>query len=165
MESFRCYDNSDVIATLIMTNFRLNTTVIAIFQMFVYGDVVYTQTWYWAWKTVSSHLHMPGRPCCCNVALICFLLFRKNLGNLRDFLGKWFTAPLAKNFPYAYVKNVRVSGWFFQHLHKLIGDIDVITYLKPPDFTNRQILTLICGYGKETFLHHWHISIGRCTCI
>ena len=44
MESFRCYDNSDVIATLIMTNFRLNTTVIAIFQMFVYGDVVYTQT-------------------------------------------------------------------------------------------------------------------------
>ena len=62
--------------------------------------------------------------------------------------------PLAKNFPYAYVKDVRVSGWFFQHLHKLIGDIDVITYLKPPDFTNRQILTLICGYGKETFLHH-----------
>ena len=32
------------------------------FQMFVYGDVVYAQTWYWHWKTVSSHLHMPGRP-------------------------------------------------------------------------------------------------------
>ena len=30
--------------------------------------------------------------------------------------------------------------------------------------TNRQILTPICGYGKETF-DHWHISIGRCTCI
>ena len=41
---------------------------------------------------------------------------------------------------------------FFQHLHKLFGDIDAITYLKPPDFTNRQILTPICGYGKETFL-------------
>ena len=32
------------------------------FQMFVYGDVVYAQTWYWPWNTVSSHLHMPGRP-------------------------------------------------------------------------------------------------------
>ena len=31
MASFRCYDNSDVIATLIMTNFHLNTTVVAIF--------------------------------------------------------------------------------------------------------------------------------------
>ena len=41
---------------------------------------------------------------------------------------------------------------FFQHLHKLFGNIDAITYFKPPDFTNRQILTLIFGYGKETFL-------------
>ena len=31
IESFRCYDNSDVIATLVMTNFHLNTTVVAIF--------------------------------------------------------------------------------------------------------------------------------------
>ena len=166
MESFRCYDNSDVIATLIMTNFRLNTTVIAIFQMFVYGDVVYTQTWYWAWKTVSSHLHMPGRPCCCWMwPLFVFYSFVKIWATCEIFWANDLPPPLAKNFPYAYVKDVRVSGWFFQHLHKLIGDIDVITYLKPPDFTNRQILTLICGYGKETFLHHWHISIGRCTCI
>ena len=31
--------------------------------------------------------------CCCNMALISFRLFRTNLGNLGDFLGKWFTAP------------------------------------------------------------------------
>ena len=31
MESFRCYDSSDVIATLMMTNFHLNTTVVANF--------------------------------------------------------------------------------------------------------------------------------------
>ena len=31
MTSFRCYDHSDVIATLIMTNSHLNTTVVAIF--------------------------------------------------------------------------------------------------------------------------------------
>ena len=42
MASFHCYDNSDVITTLIMTNFNLNTT----YQMFVFGDVVYAQTWY-----------------------------------------------------------------------------------------------------------------------
>ena len=58
---------------------------------------------------------------------------------------------------------------FFQHLHKLFGNIDAITYFKPPDFTNRQILTQICGCGKEIFLqiwsYHWQISIGRCTYI
>ena len=57
--------------------------------------------------------------------------------------------------------------FFSQHLHKLFGNIDAITYLKPPDFTNRQILTLIRDYGKETFLqiesYHWHISSGRST--
>ena len=34
---------------------------------------------------------------------------------------------------------------FFQHFYKLFGNIDAITNFKPPDFTNRQILTLICG--------------------
>ena len=60
MAWFRCYDNSDVIATLIMTNFHLLWW--RFFQMFVYGDVVDAQTWYWPWKTVSSHLHTPVRP-------------------------------------------------------------------------------------------------------
>ena len=47
MASFRCYDNSDVIATLIMTNFHLYLIQLwwQYFQMFVYGDVVYVQTW------------------------------------------------------------------------------------------------------------------------
>ena len=31
MELFRCYDISDVIATLVLTNFHLNATVVAIF--------------------------------------------------------------------------------------------------------------------------------------
>ena len=47
MASFRCYNNSDVIATLIMTNFYLYLIQLwwQFFQMFVYGDVVYAQTW------------------------------------------------------------------------------------------------------------------------
>ena len=47
MASFRCYDNSDVIATLIITNFHLYLIQLwwQFFQNFVYGDVVYAQTW------------------------------------------------------------------------------------------------------------------------
>ena len=45
--SFCCYDNSDVIATLIITNFHLyliRSMWWQFFQIFVYGDVGYTQT-------------------------------------------------------------------------------------------------------------------------
>ena len=43
----RCYDNSDVIATLNITNFHLYRIQLwwQFFQIFVYGDVVYAQTW------------------------------------------------------------------------------------------------------------------------
>ena len=43
MASFSCYDNSDVIATLVITNFHLCLTELwwQFFQIFVYGDVVY----------------------------------------------------------------------------------------------------------------------------
>ena len=40
--------------------------------------------------------------CCCNMALICFDSFVKIWATCEIFLGKWFTAPLAKNFQYAY---------------------------------------------------------------
>ena len=74
--------------------------------MLVYGDIVYTQTWYWPWNlTVSSHLHMPVRPMC-NTALLSFRLFRKNLGNLQDFGANGLPSPLAKKFPYAYEWNI-----------------------------------------------------------
>ena len=95
MASFRCYDNSGVIATLIMTNFHLNKTVVANFPN---ACLFNTQTWYWPWNlTVSSHLHMPVRPMC-NTALLSFRLFRKNLGNLQDFLGQMvYRPPWQKN--------------------------------------------------------------------
>ena len=34
----------------------------------------------------------------------------------------------------------------------LISDIDAITYFKPSDFTNRQILTLGCGHTRDLTL-------------
>ena len=67
-------------------------------------------------------------------------------------IGRWTAAADCKQ---AVNDDERCQSFalvFFQHLHKLFGDMDAVTYFQPPDFTNRQILTLICGYGKETFL-------------
>ena len=48
--------------------------------------------------------------CCCNMALVSFRLFCKNLGHLRKFFGQMaYRPPLAKNFPYAYVQKVLSS--------------------------------------------------------
>ena len=46
MVSFHCYDNYNVIVTLIITNFHLYLVQLwwQFFQIFVYGDVVYAQT-------------------------------------------------------------------------------------------------------------------------
>ena len=97
MASFRCYDNSDVIATLIMTIFHLYLIQLwwQFFQMFVYGDVVYAQTWQvLTLKTVSSHFHMPVRPLLLHrMALVSFRLFCKNLGNLQEFFGQMVCRP------------------------------------------------------------------------
>ena len=47
MASFRCYDNSDVIAALIMTHFHLYLIQLwwQFLQMIFYGDVVSARTW------------------------------------------------------------------------------------------------------------------------
>ena len=106
MASFRWYDNSDVIAFLIMTNFHLYLIKLwwQFFQMFVYGDVVMLRIGtYWPWKTVtvSSHLHMSVWP---------MLLHRMALISCRLYGIFWassLTPPLAKNFPYAYGHTTR----------------------------------------------------------
>ena len=71
--------------------------------MFVYGDVVILKIGrYWPWKTViaSSHLHMPVPPTLLHrIALVSFLLFRKNLGNLREFFGQMVYRPPGKKLP------------------------------------------------------------------
>ena len=86
MASFRCYDNSDVIATLIITNFHLYLIQLwwQFFQMFVYGDVVYAQTWQLlTLKNCIEPLHMPVRPMLLHrMALFFVRLFCKNMGKL-----------------------------------------------------------------------------------
>ena len=66
------------------------------FQMLVYGDIVYTQTWYWPWKlTVSSHLHIYASTA--NVVVIRPSSpsdsFVKIWATCEIFLGKWFPPP------------------------------------------------------------------------
>ena len=108
MESFCCYDNSDVIATLVMRNFHLNTTVVAIFlNVFLWrhslcSDLV---------LTLKNCTEPPSYATTAYVVGIwpsySFRLFRKNLGNLRDVFGQMVYRPFpppppGKNFPYAY---------------------------------------------------------------
>ena len=57
MASFGCYDNSDVIATRIITNFHLYLIQLwwQFFQMFLYGVVVYAS------KKISQVLTLKNR--------------------------------------------------------------------------------------------------------
>ena len=104
MESFRCYDNSDVIATLMMTNFHLNTTVVAIFpnvclwRRSLCSDLV---------LTLKNCVEPPSYARTAYVVAIwpsfLFDSFVKIWELARCFWANCLPPPLAKNFPYAYV--------------------------------------------------------------
>ena len=73
------------------------------FHMFVYGDVVYARLAIDPGKLYRATFICQDDLCCCNMALISFRLFRKNLGNLKDFFGQMvYRPPWRKKFPYAY---------------------------------------------------------------
>ena len=94
MESLCCYDNSDVIATLVMTNFHLNTTVVAIFpnvclwRRSLCSDLV---------LTLKNCIEPPSYARTAYVAAIwpsfLFDSFVTIWATCVMFLGKWFTAP------------------------------------------------------------------------
>ena len=100
MESFRCYDNSDVIATQVMTNFHLHTTVVAIFpnvclwRRSLCSDLV---------LTLKNCTEPPSYARTAYVVAIwpsfLFDSFVKIWATCEMFLGKWFTAPPGKKFP------------------------------------------------------------------
>ena len=88
MASFRCYDNSDVIATLITTNFHLYLIQLwwQFFQMFVYGDIVYAQTWQvLTLKNCIEPFSCASTAYVVASALVSVRLFCKNLSNLQKF--------------------------------------------------------------------------------
>ena len=100
MGSFRCYDSSNVIATLMMTNFHLNTADVAIFpnvclwRRSLCSDLV---------LTLKNCIEPPSYARTAYVVAIwpsfLFDSFVKIWATCRFFLGKWFTAPPGKKFP------------------------------------------------------------------
>ena len=87
MASFRCYDNSDVIATLIMTNFHL-----------------YLMQLWWQFSQCllgidpeklyrGTFICQNGLSCYIIWASFLFDCFVKIWATCKNFLGKWFTAP------------------------------------------------------------------------
>ena len=103
MGSFRCYDSSNVIATLMMTNFHLNTTDVAIFP-----NVCLWRRSLCSDLTMKNCIEPPSYSRTAYVVAIwpsfVFDSFVIIWATCEIFLGKWVKAPppLAKNFPYAY---------------------------------------------------------------
>ena len=96
MASFRCYNNSDVIATPITTNFHLYLIHLwwQLFQMFVYGDVVYAQTWQvLTLKNCMEPFSYASAAYVVASVLVSVRLFCKNLGNLQKFFGQMVYRP------------------------------------------------------------------------
>ena len=59
--------------------------------------------------------------CCCNMALISFRLFRKNLGNLRDFFGQMVYRPPGKKFPVRLCS--RQKNFLLMHHGKVVKEV------------------------------------------
>ena len=91
MVSFRCYDSSDVIAILIMTNFPLY--LIQLWWQFFPNACLWRRSLCSNLAGIDSEkLHRATFICqyglfCC-MALVSFRLFCKNLGNLQEFFGQ-----------------------------------------------------------------------------
>ena len=101
MASFRCYDNSGVIATLIMTNFHLNKTVVANFpnaclwRHSLYSNLV---------LTLKTNCIKPSSYASTVYVVVIrpsFLSdsFVKIWATCKIFWGKWFTVPPGKKIP------------------------------------------------------------------
>ena len=105
MESFHCYDNSDVIATLMVAVFPN----VCLWRRSLCSDLV---------LTIKNCVEPPSYARTAYVVAIwpslLFDSFVKIWATCEVFLGKWFTPPppLAKNFPYAYVNLYRVRGGY-----------------------------------------------------
>ena len=91
MASFHCYDSSDVIATLIMTNFPLY--LIQLWWQFFPNACLWRRSLCSNLAGIDSEKLYRATFICqyglfCCMALVSFRLFRKNLGNLQEFFGQ-----------------------------------------------------------------------------
>ena len=96
MASFRCYDSSDVIATLIMTNFPLY--LIQLWWQFFPNACLWRRSLCSNLAGIDSEKLYRATFICqyglfCCMALVSFRLFCKNLGNLQEFFGQMDYRP------------------------------------------------------------------------
>ena len=102
MASCRCYDSSDVIAILIMTNFPLY--LIQLWWQFFPNARLWRRSLCSNLAGIDSEKLYRATFICqyglfCCMALVSFRLFCKNLGNLQQFFGQMDYRPPC---PYAY---------------------------------------------------------------
>ena len=107
MASFRCYDSSDDITILIMTNFPLY--LIQLWWQFFPNSCLWRRSLCSNLAGINSE-KLYRSTFICQYGLKCYAwpqfpfdCFVKIWATCNNFLGKWITAPLAKNCPYAYV--------------------------------------------------------------
>ena len=96
MASFRCYDSSDVIAILIMTNFPLY--LIQLWWQFFPNSCLWRRSLCSNLAGIDSEKLSRATFMCqyglfCCMALVSFRLFCKNLGNLQEFFGQMDYRP------------------------------------------------------------------------
>ena len=96
MASFRCYDSSDVIAILIMTNFPLY--LIQLWWQFFPNACLWRRSLCSNLAGIDSEKLYRATFICqyglfCCMALVSFRLFCKNLGNLQEFFGQMDYRP------------------------------------------------------------------------
>ena len=96
MASFHCYDSSDVIAILIMTNFPLY--LIQLWWQFFPNACLWRRSLCSNLAGIDSEKLYRATFIChyglfCCMALVSFRLFCKNLGNLQEFFGQMDYRP------------------------------------------------------------------------
>ena len=103
MASFRCYDSSDVIAILIMTNFPLY--LIQLWWQFFPNACLWRRSLCSNLAGIDSEKLYRATFICqyglfCCMALVSFRLFCKNLGNLRESFGQMdYRSPPPRPWP------------------------------------------------------------------
>ena len=102
MASFRCYDSSDVIAILIITNFPLY--LIQLWWQFFPNACLLRRSLCSNLAGIDSEKLYRATFICqyglfCCMALVSFRLFCKNLGNLQEFFGQMDYRPPSKKLP------------------------------------------------------------------
>ena len=97
MASFRCYDNSDVIKTLLMINFHLH--LIKLYMVAVFPNVcLWRRSYSQNWEVLTFICQYGLRYCIVSPSFLVYC-FVNIWPSWENFLGKWLNAPPGKKLP------------------------------------------------------------------